>query len=334
MTTVLERLASLDDLEEVATGRAWRSFHAQLRAHDALPRRVALVCRARIAQLLGTEVEPGPSWSPEDLERLTQLRSWMDAAVFDARDRAALAYAEQFIVDANGIDRDLAAPVAAHLGDTGLVVLTVWLGVVESEERLRRVLALAPGRWTADLDALGGVGAATPGHVDAGVHPWPDVHDPTPPSVQDLLAVHASDLAAARAAVGAASEGLVTARTNELLRLISANAVDCRFCRNVRYRGTGTDQLVAEEEIPALLTGASAAGSSGLTTGEMAATALGRAFFAGDGPLDAATAAALADAFEPQALLEAVVTILRNPAGSKAMVALGLIPDETPLVVL
>jgi alkylhydroperoxidase family enzyme len=327
---VLDHLTSLDDLERLPVGAAWRAYHAALRTHPSLPRRVALVCRLRTAQLLGGLPAPDAGWSPVDRDRAQQLQHWMTSPLFDARDRACLAYAEQFLVDANGIDASLAGPVADELGDTGLVVLTVWLGVVEAEERLRHLLDLEAGHRTTVLDGVGSDDGPTERTVDPDRHPWPSVHDPRPPSVQELLDAHAPALAAARAAVGLADGQRNPARVNELLRLISANAVDCRFCRNVRYRGSGATQLVAEEEIPALLAGSVEV----FTDREAAAVLLGRAFFDGTGPLTAEQVAVLTGAFDDDALVEALVTTMRNPSGSKAMVALGLVPDDTPLVVL
>lgn len=327
---VLEHLASLDDLDRLPVGAAWHDYHTALRAHGSIPRRVAVVCRARLSQLIGSGVVPEASWTTADRGRVAVLRDWIDSPLFDELDRACLAYAEQFVVDANGIDRALAAPVADRLGDTGLVVFSVWLGVAESEERLRRLLGLDPGDRTAVLDGLGSDEVPGSATQVPDAHPWPAVHDPKPPSVQELLAAHAPELAAARAAVGAADGQRNPSRSNELLRLISANAVDCRFCRNVRYRAGGEVQLVAEAEIPSLLRGE----LEGFPAGEAAAVLLGRAFFDGNGPLSEADVARLTAAFDDDALLEALVTTMRNPAGSKAMVALGLIPDETPLVVL
>jgi hypothetical protein len=327
---VLDRFRSFDDLERLPVGAAWRAYHTALRAHPSLPRGVALMCRVRIGQLLAGPPSPNSSWSAVDTERAEELRRWPESTLFDERDRACLAYAEQFLVDANGIDENLARPVAGHLGDTGLVVLSVWLGVVEAEERLRRLLGLEPGERTSVLDGTGSDDGPDDRSVDPDRHPWPAAHDPHPPSVQELLDAHAPVLATARAGVGAADGQRNPARVNELLRLISANAVDCRFCRNVRYRGQGPMQLVAEGEIPLLLSGAVEA----FTDREAAAVLLGRAFFDGDGPLAPEQVAILTGAFDDDALLEALITTMRNPSGSKAMVALGLVPDDTPLVVL
>lgn len=306
-----QRLTSLDDLLTVATGRAFHAFHAALRAEPSFPAAAAGPVRARLAQLLG--LQPVAA----------------DAAPADELTECCIAYAERFLLDANAIDAAAGSSVAEVIGDAGLVVLTLWLGVVESEERLRLLLDLAPGEWSTQLAAIAPVGTHIPS-VDPGAHPWPAQEDPEPPSVQVLAERYAPAVAAARAAVGPAAAGTLPPRLAELVRLVAAQAVDCRFCRNVRYRGDDGGQLVPEDEAAVLLDGDLGA----IAPVDALAVRFARAFFAGRGPIDAALRTELEAAFTRDELVELALVTMRNPAGSKAMIALGLVPAATPLTVL
>lgn len=301
----------LDVLASVPSGRALQAFHAAVRADPAFPAAAAPLVRARYRYLLGVDLKPAHLRPPDELTE------------------RCLGYAEQFLLDANGIDASVARPVAALLGDAGLVVFTLWLGLLESEERIRRLLRLAPGTWTEELDAITPAAGADPS-VDPTRHPWPSEPDATPPSVQALAAQYAPVVADARAAVGAAAEGALPRRLAELVRLVAARSVDCRYCRNVRYRGDDGTQLVAEDDVAVLLDGPLDA----FPPREATAIAFARAFFEGRGPLDPYLRAAWIGVFDPTERIELALVTMRNPAGSKAMIALGLVPAATPLTVL
>jgi alkylhydroperoxidase family enzyme len=90
-------------------------------------------CRARIAQLLGcTEELEGadPAW-------LAELTRWPTSPAIDDRQRACLAFTEQFVIDVASMDDALAEAVRTHLGDVGLHDFTSALLVVEQRQRLR-----------------------------------------------------------------------------------------------------------------------------------------------------------------------------------------------------
>ena len=89
-------------------------------------------CELRIAMLLGA-----PAEAAADASLPTDLASWPTAERFDERDRACLAFCEQFVIDVAALDDELARAVADHLGPQGLADLTAALLVVEQRLRLR-----------------------------------------------------------------------------------------------------------------------------------------------------------------------------------------------------
>jgi alkylhydroperoxidase family enzyme len=100
------------------------------------------LCRVRIATLLGCTDE-AQSRSPEAIARglddttVADLPSWPTSPRFGPRERACLAFCEQFVIDVAGMDDDLAFAVADHLGPQGLADLTAALLVMEQRQRLR-----------------------------------------------------------------------------------------------------------------------------------------------------------------------------------------------------
>jgi hypothetical protein len=242
---------------------------------------------------------------------------------------ASVEYAEQFLIDANGIERALGLRLKASLGDAGLVVYTLWLGVVESELRLEILL----GR---DALELGLAVPAPPGRSrpdgpssDPAGHPWPASADEPAPTLQELTQRLAPDVATARAAIGGSFAGVLTPRTNELIRLKSANSVTCRYCQSLRYSDEEHRPLVDEGEVARLVVGS----ASPQDPQEALGLAAARAFFAVPSPTERNIAASVrTQPLDLQA--ELLISLMRFPAGSKAMIALGLMPDETPLTLL
>jgi alkylhydroperoxidase family enzyme len=290
---------------------AWRRFHASLRTHGSFPMELAAPSLARLRQLLGL-----PSGQHETAPTVDEAAGSVE-------------YAEQFLIDANGIDRALGLGLKASLGDAGLVVYTLWLGIVESELRLEALL----GR-----DVLG-LGSTTPEPPEPSRpyrpsnapadHPWPaSAHGPAP-TLQELTERVAPGVAAARAALGQSFTGVLHPRTMELIRLTSANSVTCRYCQNVRYSDGENRPLVDELEVAELVLG----NASPRDPQEALGLAAARAFFVAPGPPDRDIVASLL-AEPPELQAELLISVMRFPAGSKAMIALGLVPDETPLTLL
>ena len=102
------------------------------------------LCRVRIAMLLGC-AEEAQARSAEAITRgldeatLADLPSWPTSPRFGPRERACLAFCEQFVIDVAGTSDDLAFAVAEHIGPQGLADLVAALLVVEQRQRLRLV---------------------------------------------------------------------------------------------------------------------------------------------------------------------------------------------------
>jgi alkylhydroperoxidase family enzyme len=244
--------------------------------------------------------------------------------------------AEQFVLDANGVTPALGRPLRAELGRAGAVASMLWVGLRESRERLRILLGAAElGPDVPAVLAGAGPDAGSRTGPDDGVgQPWPrgqDGPDAAPPTLAQLLEATVPDLARRRAELGAMSPGPLDPRIREMVRLTSADAVDCRYCRSVRYRDERGGQLVDEGLRAAL--GAGAEGAQLGSAAAAAAVAVARAFLAARPASDAERTAAAA-ALGRDELLDLLVTVQRFPAGSKAMVALGLVPEHTPVTLL
>lgn len=286
------------------------------RTGEALGERALDVARGTVAAVLGGRRPDAPTAA--------------DAQVRDL--------AEQFVLDANGIERSAGRALRDRAGRAGAVAAVTWMGLVESRERLGILLADGSPDGASHGDGVD-VGIASPrperAVADDGVgHPWPSDRegpDPAPPTLQELLAATVPDAAGIRAELGALPPGPLPAQARELVRLTSADAVDCRYCRNVRYRDASGRALVDEATRSALGDGASgeALGSTAAAT----AVDVARAFLAAR-PLTPADLATAEGELGREAFLDLLVTVQRFPAGSKAMVALGLVPERTPLTYL
>ncbi len=96
--------------------------------------------KARMAQLFRCREELALH-SPE---RLTELESWDHSPAFTARERAALAFVEQFVVDPTLISPELAGELERELGTSGVINFTTALTAHEASLRLATLLDLAP----------------------------------------------------------------------------------------------------------------------------------------------------------------------------------------------
>jgi alkylhydroperoxidase family enzyme len=108
-------------------------------AWGAVDPRLLELCRIRTAQLLGCGQEeatrtPGVEADPVALDDVAR---WPSSPHFDDRDRAVLAWCEQYVIDVASMDDTTVAGVRDHLGEAGLVDLTNAFLVIEQRQRLR-----------------------------------------------------------------------------------------------------------------------------------------------------------------------------------------------------
>ena len=126
---VLAHLPDVVDALDAAHRAAWA----------AVDTRLLELCRVRAAQLIGCEVEAAartPGCGVDD-EVIGGVGQWPTSMDFDERDRAVLAWCEQFVIDVASMSDQQVAEVARWLGDDGVVDLTNAFLVIEQRLRLR-----------------------------------------------------------------------------------------------------------------------------------------------------------------------------------------------------
>jgi alkylhydroperoxidase family enzyme len=127
----------------------YRAFLALFWTRDTVGPVVLELCRLRVAQLLRCEGELRLRYRPAraaglEESKIAMLERWPTAPAFTVAERACLAYAEQFVLDAHGVTDAQAADVTEHLGAAGLVALTEALALFEGFARFRQVLGVTP----------------------------------------------------------------------------------------------------------------------------------------------------------------------------------------------
>lgn len=95
------------------------------------------LCRLRVATLLQCDPDFAVGWvhavSPP--EKVAALAAWPTDALFDERERAALAFTEQFVIDPSGITDAAASEWRIVLSDPELVALTTAVAVFDALAR-------------------------------------------------------------------------------------------------------------------------------------------------------------------------------------------------------
>jgi alkylhydroperoxidase family enzyme len=100
------------------------------------------LCRLRIATLLGCEFEQQRRTETAvsaglDEAKIAELAAWPTSERFGPRDRACLAFCEQFVIDVAGMSDELAVAVVDQLGPHASRNFVAALLVVEQRQRLR-----------------------------------------------------------------------------------------------------------------------------------------------------------------------------------------------------
>ena len=111
-------------LSQTPAGAALDAYVAAVWADPLTDVQRLELCRRRMAHLLGMAPEP------------VEPR--------DEADRAALAFAEQWLLDVSGVTDDDCARLRAALGDDGCAAFTLGLSLVEARLRIDLALGLAP----------------------------------------------------------------------------------------------------------------------------------------------------------------------------------------------
>jgi hypothetical protein len=101
-------------------------------AWDAVDRELLAICRDRVAVLL----RHAPTLDAMTDTARTDLTAWTTSDRYSARDRAALAFTEQYVLDVASLSDALAGDLRDHLGDEGFVNFVNALLVIEQRMTL------------------------------------------------------------------------------------------------------------------------------------------------------------------------------------------------------
>jgi alkylhydroperoxidase family enzyme len=123
----------------------YREFTALLWSRGLVDPALLELCRLRVAQVLGCESafgerHPAAVAAGLDEEKVRALARWRDEPVFEPLERAALVFAEKFVLGPHDVtDGDVAA-LAAHLTPPQVVAFTEALAVFDGFTRFRTIL--------------------------------------------------------------------------------------------------------------------------------------------------------------------------------------------------
>ncbi|MCB1676818.1 MAG: hypothetical protein KDI01_11035 [Halioglobus sp.] len=117
-------------------GAPYRALFDSLWQQAYIPPAVLELCRVRMAQLHRSSTDQQQAAWPVDPLQRQALRQWPDAGAFSEAERACLAFAEVYAIDALAITDEQAEAVKRDYGDAGLVALIQALGVFDGMQRL------------------------------------------------------------------------------------------------------------------------------------------------------------------------------------------------------
>ena len=160
LTAVSRGLRATDDVEEVSFERiashrpryaaVLGEIEAALWQQDAVSPLLLELCRLRIAQLLGCGVAfvhrtPQAVAAGLDESLVSSLSQWPTDARFSGQARVCLGYAEQLLMDAQGVSDEEADRVIEAVGQGGFLVLAYACGLFETTQRARLIVGAT--RW-------------------------------------------------------------------------------------------------------------------------------------------------------------------------------------------
>lgn len=130
-----------------------RELHDELWTSSAADPVTLELCRLRMAQLIGSQADLAVRYAPAraeglDESRIESLGDWPVSDLFDERDRAALNFAEKYVIDPHSVTDDDCARLSEHFSPEELAALTTGLALFDGLARFRVALGAepAPGR--------------------------------------------------------------------------------------------------------------------------------------------------------------------------------------------
>jgi alkylhydroperoxidase family enzyme len=125
-----------------------RDFTARPWSEQLVDPVVLELCRLRIAAIVGCPSELGLRYRPAidaglSEEKIDALSQWASSDLFSAAEQACIGLAEQYTIDAHGVDDAQMARVADHLSPPEVVALVCALATFDGMARLRAILGVA-----------------------------------------------------------------------------------------------------------------------------------------------------------------------------------------------
>jgi alkylhydroperoxidase family enzyme len=105
------------------------------------------VCRLRVAQIVRCDRElalrtPQATAAGLDDEKVAQLSQWPSSPLFSAAERAALGFAEIYVIDPGAVTDAQCASVTEHFTSSEVAVLTTAIAVFDAMARFQVALAV------------------------------------------------------------------------------------------------------------------------------------------------------------------------------------------------
>jgi hypothetical protein len=179
------------------------------------------LCRLRLAQMMGARAELDGA----DLRLLAELEGWRSNPTFSDRERAALAYAEQYHLDHTMIAAEQRAALDQSFSRRGVVNFVWALHVNDAYARALTLLDIAP-----DPPSASPRPERDPWVVRAARHDTPSEVLPEDAGVS-MWALRDPDFSDAQSAFGRAAvrQRLIDEVTSEAVRLHNANHQGCLY---------------------------------------------------------------------------------------------------------
>lgn len=147
------RARSLDELLSLSpAAETLRAYEVAVWRDPATDPLLLELCRLRLGQMLGLDprtrpLAPAALAAGLDDGTIADLPRWPSSDRFGVRERAALAFAEQWFLDPSGMTDDACAALRNAIGEPGCAAFTMGLALSEAMLRLELALGVenAPG---------------------------------------------------------------------------------------------------------------------------------------------------------------------------------------------
>jgi alkylhydroperoxidase family enzyme len=140
---------TLDGLLELSPSAATlRAYRDAVWSDPETDARLLELSRLRIGQLLGLDprtrpLHPRATSAGLNASTIDDLARWPTSTHFGTRERAVLAFTEQWFLDPNGVTDDDCAAMRSALGEPGCAAFTMGLALSEALLRLELALGVA-----------------------------------------------------------------------------------------------------------------------------------------------------------------------------------------------